>query len=553
MRRRDSVHRAKKLRFAVSSATVACCVNGAGAVTSGAHRVSRCAMPNALNSALYAAQHRVSPAPHRCRGPPPVSPPACWSCLFPSPARCRLGAPSFAWFGLVPLLWAILAAFAASQAMPRPLRRGFLLGVSLRLSLVRRQLLLGPRHHGPSTAICRRWFPSLLLIGYSLVLGLYFGFFGLGRRAGAPGHRQHAPRARRRARPLGRPRTRRRPHHLRPLGSARLLPGRQRAREPARALDRRLRHQLCSRRRRMPSLPGGLLLDATMPACVWRTLGIGVCSSLAGCTESCPAASKPATTATAVLDPAQPRRRRRQQLGRPRPVGSPHCRICTLARRTSSARHTSPASRKPARRSGEIVCPPYPTHPDLVVWPESPAPFFEADPRFQQALLQRCRSRRTRRWWWAASAWTFDRRRQPGATTTPPSSSPPTARASAATTKSTLSPSANTSPSSRSALLRPQAHRPCLDLHARRRAQGLPPAHRHGQAIATASSSAMSRSLPTKSASSPNSAPKSSSTSATTAGTATPALPGSTSTWPACGPSKIAAGFCATPTTASPP
>jgi len=36
---------------------------------------------------------------------------------------------------------------------------------------------------------------------------------------------------------------------------------------------------------------------------------------------------------------------------------------------------------------GEIVCPPYPTHPDLVVWPESPAPFEEADPKFQQALI----------------------------------------------------------------------------------------------------------------------------------------------------------------------
>jgi apolipoprotein N-acyltransferase len=35
---------------------------------------------------------------------------------------------------------------------------------------------------------------------------------------------------------------------------------------------------------------------------------------------------------------------------------------------------------------GEIVCPPYATHPDLVVWPESPAPFFENEPRFRQAL-----------------------------------------------------------------------------------------------------------------------------------------------------------------------
>ncbi len=36
--------------------------------------------------------------------------------------------------------------------------------------------------------------------------------------------------------------------------------------------------------------------------------------------------------------------------------------------------------------SGEVVCPPYPTHPDLVVLPESPAPFFEEEPRFQRAM-----------------------------------------------------------------------------------------------------------------------------------------------------------------------
>ncbi len=37
--------------------------------------------------------------------------------------------------------------------------------------------------------------------------------------------------------------------------------------------------------------------------------------------------------------------------------------------------------------NGEIICPPYPTHSDLVVWPESPAPFFENDPRFQKATI----------------------------------------------------------------------------------------------------------------------------------------------------------------------
>ncbi|HEX3732309.1 MAG TPA: apolipoprotein N-acyltransferase, partial [Mycobacteriales bacterium] len=42
--------------------------------------------------------------------------------------------------------------------------------------------------------------------------------------------------------------------------------------------------------------------------------------------------------------------------------------------------------------TGEVVCPPYPTHPDLVVWPESPAPFVQSDPRFQQAVAAVARS-----------------------------------------------------------------------------------------------------------------------------------------------------------------
>ncbi len=36
--------------------------------------------------------------------------------------------------------------------------------------------------------------------------------------------------------------------------------------------------------------------------------------------------------------------------------------------------------------TGEIICPPYPTHPDLVAWPESPAPYFGDDPRFRKAM-----------------------------------------------------------------------------------------------------------------------------------------------------------------------
>lgn len=36
--------------------------------------------------------------------------------------------------------------------------------------------------------------------------------------------------------------------------------------------------------------------------------------------------------------------------------------------------------------TGAVACPPNPAHPDLVVWPEAPAPFVEADPRFQNAM-----------------------------------------------------------------------------------------------------------------------------------------------------------------------
>jgi apolipoprotein N-acyltransferase len=43
--------------------------------------------------------------------------------------------------------------------------------------------------------------------------------------------------------------------------------------------------------------------------------------------------------------------------------------------------------------SGQIVCPPYATHPDLVVWPEAPAfSFLESDPRFRQTMSELARN-----------------------------------------------------------------------------------------------------------------------------------------------------------------
>ncbi len=81
----------------------------------------------------------------------------------------------FAWFGLVPLLWALLAEIDERH----PLRRGFLVAYLSgflwymgNCYWVRDTM---SRYGGmPPLA------PTLLLIGFSLVLGLYFGLFGLG-------------------------------------------------------------------------------------------------------------------------------------------------------------------------------------------------------------------------------------------------------------------------------------------------------------------------------------------------------------------------------------
>ena len=81
----------------------------------------------------------------------------------------------FAWFGLVPLLWAILAR----PNDPRPLRRGFLLGY-----LCGFLWYMGNCYWVRDTMAMYGGLPDfvpvLLLAGFSLVLGLYFGLFGLG-------------------------------------------------------------------------------------------------------------------------------------------------------------------------------------------------------------------------------------------------------------------------------------------------------------------------------------------------------------------------------------
>ena len=229
--------------------------------------------------------------------------------------------------------------------------------------------------------------PVLLLVGFSLVLGLYFGLFGLGvmlvRRA---------------------------------TGSTRLAlvsaPFLWTALELAAAritsvpwdqlgysqVDNALVNRLA------PwtgvygisfllvgvnaLLAGGLLLSRRQNKLAWAIAGIVF--AVAGSAGIALSPAKPARTATAVL--VQPN----LDVGGDNDWSGPgewdkHIAEFTRLAAMQCKNYIAgiPQSGAP---TGEIVCPPYPTHPDLVVWPEAPSPFLEQEPRFQNAMVSVARS-----------------------------------------------------------------------------------------------------------------------------------------------------------------
>ena len=277
----------------------------------------------------------------------------------------------FAWFGLVPLLWAILSR--PRNRAPAPAAARLSAGLSLRIALVLRQLLLDPRH---DDAVRRHAAvaPALLLIGFSLVLGLYFGLFGLGRGAGAAGDGQHASGAGRApflwaALELAAARITSVPWDQLGYSQVDNVIG-----EPARALDRRVWDQLCSGRGERADCRRLLARSAARAAAGAGAVAgvVCLCWRLGGGSLSAPPAAS--TCGDRRPDSAESRCGRRERWAWPGRVGPAYRRICP-AWRTSNARPTSRGFRRPGAANGEIVCPPYPTHPDLVVWPESPAPF----------------------------------------------------------------------------------------------------------------------------------------------------------------------------------
>jgi len=289
----------------------------------------------------------------------------------------------FAWFALVPLLWAVLSISQSGQR--HPLRRAFLIAY-----LCGFLWYLGNCYwirdtmsrYGDMPAFA----PTLLLFGFSLVLGLYFGLFGLGLA-----WVRHSTGSTRVALAFA------------PflwtgleLAAARItsVPWDQLGYSQ---VDNALVSQLA------PwtgvygisfvlvavnaLLAGGLLLGPEIKSQFpgyWAWTGCGGLLLIYGFAGVSVLPPKPATTATAVL--IQP---------------NLDVSVVNNWQGTDWDRHIAEFTRlageecktyiagipQTGATNGEIICPPYPTHPDLVAWPESPAPFDESDPRFKAALM----------------------------------------------------------------------------------------------------------------------------------------------------------------------
>jgi apolipoprotein N-acyltransferase len=286
----------------------------------------------------------------------------------------------FAWFGLVPLLWAILspAAYTCRHPLRRPFLLAYLTGVLWYMGncyWVRDTMM----HYGdmPTGA------PTLLLIGFSLVLGLYFGLFGLGvvlvRRATGKDSLALA------AAPF--------------LWVALDLAAARITSVPWDQLGySQVDDGFVNRLAPWTGVYGitflliivnalatwSLTTKATWQKRSRSLLGLSLVLVLGGAMFSEKHPPNPPTSATAVL--IQPNL---DVGGDNEWAGSGEWdRHIVQFQHLASEQCKTYISGIPqtGAGNGEVICPPYATHPDLVVWPEAPAPFFENDPRFQKGM-----------------------------------------------------------------------------------------------------------------------------------------------------------------------
>src|SRR5580658_1985774 len=292
----------------------------------------------------------------------------------------------FAWFGLAPLIWAVLHPQVSSG--PRPLRRAFLLGYLCgflwymgNCYWIRDTM----SHYGDMPPLA----PTLLLIGFSLVLGLYFGLFGLGlvMVRSATGSTRVAL-------------------AFAPflwtgleLAAARItsVPWDQLGYSQ---VDNALVNQLA------PwtgvygisfvlvavnaLIAGALVLDRCPDRPFWqsaRPWGIaGVALMAVGAVGVTLSPTRPTPTATAVL--VQPN----LDVGEDTRWSGPGEWDRHIAQFTQLAEEQCKTYIAGIPQTGapivvpQCVVPGTAPHPDVVAWPESPAPFDEMDPRFQRAL-----------------------------------------------------------------------------------------------------------------------------------------------------------------------
>jgi apolipoprotein N-acyltransferase len=312
--------------------------------------------------------------------------------LFPLAGPLPIWRSIFAWFALVPLLWALLSPACVEQAPP--LRRGFLLGY-----------LCGVLWFGGNCYWVRDTMkqygdmplgaPTLLLLAFSLYLGLYFGLFGfcvaLVRRATGSTRWTLA------AVPF--------------LWVAMELAAARITSFPWDQLGySQVDYALLTRLAPWTGVYGiSFLLMAANATIVNRIitnhklnrllwdsffLFFWIIYSLVDYP-----APTPAPTATAVL--IQPNLNVSGDNRWLRPgeweshiadfqrLAGEQCKtyIAGIPQTGVPNDRSSSLGWKTGAPAGEIVCPPTPTHPDLIAWPESPAPFIDDDPRLQQALV----------------------------------------------------------------------------------------------------------------------------------------------------------------------
>lgn len=285
----------------------------------------------------------------------------------------------FAWFGLVPLLWAILSPACCESK--RPIRRAFLVAYLCgflwymgNCYWVRDTML----HYGemPTGA------PTLLLIGFSAVLGLYFGLFGLGvmlvRQATGKTRLALA------AAPflwvaldLAAARITSVPWDQ--LGYSQVDNGFVNQLAPWAGVYG-ITFLLVSVNALIAS---GLALKGDWNRWIWSAAAFFL--AVAGFSGIVRQPAKQPTSAIAVL--IQPNldvgadnewlssSDWQQHIAGVKQLAEEQCKSYIAGIPQTGA----PTS--------EVVCPAHPTHPDLVVWPEAPAfSFMEADPRFRQTM-----------------------------------------------------------------------------------------------------------------------------------------------------------------------